>query len=366
MELELQLLNADSVDLQDGILPLLELFPGNPYVKPEFIQNTVELISPVCHGIDELEAHMRALARELFDKCESLGMRLAAAGTHPFSQRLALITPTPRYLRMEQRAGPVAHAQITFATHVHLGMRSGDEAIAVMGALKPYLPLLIALSASSPFWRGYDTGYVCYRQRILAASRSYGVPPTFADWAGFCHFFETTQRAGLFETINDIHWDLRPRPHFGTLEVRVMDAQPTVAEAVALASFLRVLVRYLQEHAGATAPGLPQPLPWWLEKENHFQASRLGLDSQYVAHEGGSVRPLRAVWEDVLAALTPCAEATGEGARLAALAARVARGSSATRQAELYRSGRALPEIVRGLVDELREDLGATRPVACN
>jgi carboxylate-amine ligase len=359
MELELQLLARNSLELVEGILPLMEVCPDNPHIKPEFIQNTVEITSKVCHNIDELETHMRVLTSELLQKCDALGMRLAAAGTHPFSQSLALITPLPRYLRMESRAGLVAHTQVTFATHVHLGMTSGDEAIRMMRALKPYLPLLMALSASSPYWRGYDTGYACYRQRILAASRSYGVPPGFRDWAQFCHFFETTRRAGLFESVNDIHWDLRPRPKFGTLEIRVMDAQPTVAEAVGLASFLRVLVQHLMQHGVEAAPGLPQALPWWLEKENHFQASRLAMASQYVAHEDGTVKPLRAVWEAVAAAIEPTAAALGEGKRLRALDQRVDR-LSYVRQREVYRRAGSYRDVVDALSEELRGEAQLT------
>lgn len=355
MELELQLLARDSLDQVEGILPLMEVFPDNPHVKPELIQNCVEITSKVCDSIDELESHLHVLAADLVAKCEGLGMRLAGAGTHPFSQRLALVTPLPRYLQMEKRAGILAYTQIAFATHVHLGMGSGEEAISMMRVLKPYLPLLLALSANSPFWRGYDTGYASYRHRILAASRSYSVPPEFRDWDQFCRFFDTTHRAGLFESVNDIHWDLRPRPNFGTLEVRVMDAQPTVTEAVGLASFLWILARHLQEHGSDCAPALPRVLPWWLEKENHFQASRLALDSQYVAHEDGTVKPLRAVWEAVVQAIEPTAAALGETERLRAFVKRIEHGVGYMRQRAVYREARSLLRpVMESLIEEFR------------
>lgn len=359
LELELQLLARDSLDLVDGIGPLMEHAQGNPYVKPEFTQTSVEITSKVCKTIDELEAHVRAVATDLIEKCESLGMRVAAAGTHPFSQKHALITPLPRYQRMEKHSGLLPHRLITFATHVHLGMTSGEEAIATMRALRPYLPLLMALAASSPFWRGFDTGFACYRQRLLAARRSYGVPPQFHDWAQFCHFFETTHKAGLFETPKDIHWDLRPHPLLGTLEIRVMDAQPTVEEAAGLASLLLVLVQYLREHQTDT-PGLPKPLPWWIERENYFQASRLGLESRYVAHEDGTVIPLRALWETVAAAIEPTAAALGEAARLRALDARLDRLSYA-RQRALYERTGSCREIVEALVEELAGEARQSR-----
>jgi carboxylate-amine ligase len=352
VELEFQLLKAETLDLTDGILPLMEFYPDSPYVKPECIQNTVEIASKVCTDIAELKAHLTALVADLKAKCKTLGMRLCGAGTHPFCQHLALITPLPRYLTMEERYGYLAHTQVTFATHVHLGVTSGDEAIALMRSLKPYLPLLIALSANSPFWRGYDTGYASYRHRILAATRSYGVPPSFQTWKEFCHFFETTHRAGLFQTLNDIHWDLRPRPHLGTLEVRVMDAQSTITEAMNLTSFVRVLAAYLLRHADGMLPNLP----WWLEKENHFHASRLGLEAGYVADEQGTTRPLAAVWREVLGTLRPLAEELGQGAWLERLHRRVEEGLSYAYQRQISEESGSLRQVVSALIGELERE----------
>ena len=144
MEMEFQLLDVETLDLVDGILPLMDFYPNDPHIKPEFNQNTVEVCSKICSSIDELGAHMRALLRNLQDTCKQLDMLLCSAGTHPFGERLALITPMPRYRQLEKSAGYVGHNQITFATHVHLGMTSGDEATCLMHELKALLPLLIA------------------------------------------------------------------------------------------------------------------------------------------------------------------------------------------------------------------------------
>jgi len=354
LEYEMQLLDRKSLDLRDGILPLLEFFPDNPYVKPESIQNTVEVITPVCRSVAEMHAHLTPLVRKLQVRCKQLGMALCGGGTHPFSQKLALITPMPRYLAMEQRAGFLVHSQIAFATHVHLGMHDGNEAVTLMHRLKPYLPLLIALSASSPFWRGYDTGCMSYRHRILAASRSYGVPPSFPDWAAFCRFYDTTHRAGLFQTISDIHWDIRPRPHLGSLEVRTMDTPPTLSEAMALAAFVRALVAFLREHPDRQ--NLPQPLPWWTEKENHYQASLKGLDAEYIHNEAGDARPLLEVWQAVHAAVLPFAARHGEDSYLASLQRSVNTGLSVVRQHKTWKTRQDWREVVAALVAELHDD----------
>lgn len=354
LEFEMQLLDRHTLDLRDGVLPLLEFFPGNPHVKPESIQNTVEVTTTVCRSVAEMHGQLTPLVRTLQARAEQLGLALCGAGTHPFSQKLSLITPTPRYLAMEQHSGFLLHNQITFATHVHLGMRNGDEAVQIMHRLKPCLPLLIAVSANSPFWRGYDTDCVSYRHRLLAASRSYGVPPSFADWPAFCRFFETTRHAGLFHTVNDIHWDIRPRPHLGSLEVRAMDVAPTLSEAMALAAFIRALVMLLREHP--VHPALPQPLPWWIEKENHYQASRRGLDAPFIWNDAGDARPLRDVWRDVQSAVAPFAGQLGESQYLESLAHAVTNGLGAARQRHAWRSRQDWTEVVRALVAELHAD----------
>ncbi len=361
VELEFQLLNAKTLDLANGIIPLMELYPESPFVKPEFIQNTVEIVSKICSTLSELEDHLNSLAAELKSRCNTLGMTLCGAGSHPFDTRLAIITPFKRYLQMEKMAGHLAYTQITYATHVHLGMPSGEKAIIVMRELRRYLPLLIALSASSPFWRGYDTGYASYRHRILAASRSYGIPPMFKHWADFINFINAMRRARAFNHVDDIHWDIRPRPHLGTLEVRIMDAQATVGRTVALAGFVRALAHYLVTECSAEdSKPLGKPLPWWIDKENHFQASRLGLAANYIQDEQGTVRPLKDVYFEVIEAVTPSARELGQISYLERFHKGIMEGLSYQRQRKVFESTRSFIEVVVSLVEELEEDLSFT------
>jgi glutamate---cysteine ligase / carboxylate-amine ligase len=287
MEIELQLLDAAGLDLTDGIMQLIEFFPDSEQVKPEFIQNTVEIASPVCADVTELAVSMQGLSTDVLSRADQLSMALCGAGTHPFSQTMALVTPYPRYLAMEQQYSYIAHTQITFATHVHVGVDSGDEAVQVMRELKPMLSLLIGVSANSPYWRGYDTGFASYRRLILAMSRSYGQPPDFANWAEFCEVLDHSRAAGLFDSVHDIHWDLRPRPHLGTVEIRAMDAQSTVAQACALAALIRTMVLYLRRIRGTGDGCRLQALPWWLHKDNCYLAARDGIDAKLIADESG-------------------------------------------------------------------------------
>lgn len=358
MEMEFQLLDVETLDLVDGILPLMDFYPDDPYIKPEFNQNTVEVCSKICRDLAELNDHMRDSVTKLRDTCRRLDMLLCSAGTHPFGERLALITPMPRYRQLEKQAGYIGHNQITFATHVHLGMTSGDEATLLMHELKPLLPLLIAVSASSPFWRGFDTGFAAYRHRILAATRSYGIPPSFDSWDDFSNFLETTYRAGVFNTINDIHWDIRPRPHLGTLEIRVMDAQPTITLALTLAGFLRTVVTYLRNTPKADRPpSFPNPLHWWIEKHNHFQASKQGLEAKFIRHRQGTLLPMRELCRHVIQATKSTADKLGQGRYFEQLQDHLSDGPSYAQQRRVYEKTGSFKAITRHLIAELETDL---------
>ena len=295
MEMEFQLLDERSLDLAEGIVPLLEFYPDQALVKPEFIQNTVEVASQPCANGCALDSHMRPIVRGLLQRAHDLKMRLASTGAHPFSRLLAHVTPMPRYEAMAEHSGLTAKTQITFATHVHIGVADGDEAILLMSELKTLLPLLIALAANSPFYQGHETDYASYRRIILAASRTYGQPPDFSDWSTFSSYFERIQRAGIFESINDIHWDIRPRPHLGTVEVRAMDAQSTVSEASSMACLIRALVRYLRRTRNEVERRPLQSVPWYVHKDNCFLAAKSGVDASLMVNALGHMAPMTEV-----------------------------------------------------------------------
>jgi len=358
VELELQLLNPEGLDLINGIQPLIERYPDSSYIKPEFIQNTVEIASKIGDNIAHVHDHLVFLANELKQVCRELGMEICAAGTHPFSKQLALITPLPRYLKMEKVSGFLGHNQITYATHVHVGVQSKDEAMYLMSALKAYLPILISLSASSPFWRGYDSGFASYRQRILSATRSYGIPPTFETWQQFVDFFYASKSAGVITTINDIHWDIRPRPHLGTVEVRIMDAQPTITEAMELAAFIRVLAGYLLQCCDGETGKLPHALPWWIEKDNCFTASRLGLKANCIIDKDGTFRPVLDIYREVLSEIKMHADDLGESSYINLLEKRITEKNICyIRQRNKFSETKSFEEVVSLLVGELENDL---------
>lgn len=358
MEMELQLLNPHTLELVDGILPLLAQEQEDSYIQPEFQQAAVEVTSQVCRNVQELEGNILHILSQLQRKCHNLGMDICMAGTHPFCDRFTNVTPIPRYLAQQTASGYLADMMMTFALQIHVGVPSGDVAVDIMGRLKPYLPILLALSASSPFWRSHNTDFASYRHRFLSCLRNYGTPPRFENWQDFADFFIKAQNAGMFEIIRDIHWDLRPQPHLGTLEVRVMDAQPTVKESMMLAAFVHSLILYLYHYSQGIQTGFVlSPLPWLMEKENFFRASRWGLDAMYIEDEEGNTRPIRDIVKDILDAIAFTADSLGESSYLHLLAQRLETGASYIRQRQIFAKTGSLQAVVASLVKELSEEL---------
>ena len=358
MEMEFQLLDSCTLNLTNRVEEVLPLFPSSDQVQPEFIQNTVELISRPCFGVAEMERDIRSIARKVGAEVQNLGMVLAGGGTHPFSPELGVMTDRPRYRDMHDKYGYAAHNQITFANHVHLGVPSPEEAMLLMAELKTLLPVLIALSANSPFWRGFDTRFAAYRHRILAASRTYGQPPEMSDWEDFRFFVEQSIAAGTFQSVNDIHWDIRPRPHLGTIEVRVMDNPATVSEALEFAAFLRALVGYLRRTRGQTLLRTLQGVDWWVHKDNCFLASRDGVDARIIIDRSGQYVWLADVIAELLEACEPEAEHLQEAAYVRSLRRRFeASGLGYQRQRAIRDGADSGEELVSALRDALLADL---------
>lgn len=354
VEWELQLLDPESLDLIDGIIPLMEFFPDATYVKPEFIQSCVEITSSICENSAAAVEHLQKLLRSLLLRCTELEMTVCAAGTHPFCRRLALITPLPRFRDMEKTVGYLAYTQITFSTHVHIGMESGDQAVRAMSRLIPALSAFIAISANSPFWRGHDTGHVAYRHRILAAAPNYGLPPRFDDWKAFNKFLNAAHRANMIKHFKDIHWDIRPHPDFGTLELRAMDSASDLRSVHGLVAFARCLMlRLATASAQEVSEVLPANLPAWMEKQNRFRAGLRGLDAEYIINTNGDHRPIRDVIHDLIDFCTPIASEIDETQGMQITRDLLNGPAGYTRQLDAYASGNS----ARSVVEMLRQSL---------
>ena len=250
IEWEVQLIDAQTRMLrQDAGLVLaglrgLQESGEHPKMRHELMQSTVEVVTGICGTVAEAKADLAITVKELQRTAEPHGIVLAGAGTHPLSDwRDAKMAPSQRYAELvEQLQWPARRLQ-TMATHVHVGLRDADRAMPIVNALAAYLPHLLGLTASSPYWSGIDTGLASCRSVVFGALPNTGPPPGLPDWKTFEDYMDTQLRAGTIRTIKEVWWDVRPHPDFGTIETRIADAVPTFREVGMLAAIVQCLVQ---------------------------------------------------------------------------------------------------------------------------
>ena len=352
-EWELQLLHDDSLELADGILAFSEELGAHALIKPEFLQCCIEINTPPAEKAAELEPAIQSVLERIEAHARPLGVRLAAAGTHPFDRKPAMVTPSERYLRLSgERGGAAAIQPVTFATHIHVACRDGDSAMRAMRRIAPCLPALLAIGANSPFWHGIDTGYACFRQRLLASNPTYGLPPYFDSWEHFNQMLAAAVRSRTVESFRDLHWDVRPHGDLGTLEIRVFDAQVDAHRIAQIAAFARALV------VVAADPKLPNSafparLPHWMELENQFRACKSGLGAQVIVAERGATEPMMQVLEKLFELARRECENLGDTGLLAGLERSVITRNGAERQRSAWQQQHSCRDVAQFLVHNI-------------
>jgi carboxylate-amine ligase len=337
VEEELMVLGGQRLQLEPAGPRAAEALPPHlrAVVSIETHASALEVHTSVQARIGDAAAELAGLRAELAGELEALGLRAASAGTHPLSLGLdTTVSPQDRYQHLYRALGELARREPTFALHVHVGLPTADAALAAYDRLRCAVPLLIGLSANSPFWRGRDSGLASARTFVFGAFPRTGLPRAFASYEDYVGALDALIAAGAIPDHTFVWWDLRLQPHLGTIEIRAMDAQVEVWQTAALTALVQCLVR-----AGAEeGPGLAPP-PEVLD-ENRFIAARDGAGARLI--EDGRPTPLPALLDGMLARLAPHAEDLGCVAELEA-AAELARENGAARQrraaAELGVSG---------------------------
>ena len=348
VELELQIVNTQDYDLSPSAQDLIRVFRRSRLagdVKPEITSSMVEIATGVCEDHDCALTQLRALRDALGAAASRLNLGLCGGGTHPFQhwshQR---IYPSPRFHRLSEMYGYLSKQFTVFGQHVHIGCSSPDEALWLLHSLSPYVAHLIAMSASSPFVQGEDTGYNSARLNYVSAFPLSGRAPFALTWDEFGTFFDKMTRTGVVESMKDFYWDIRPKPEFGTIEIRVMDTPLTLEKAAGIAAYIQSVARWLI----AERPTEPAEDDYLVYTFNRFQACRFGFHGVYVDPK---TRVHRTVREDILATMErirPHAAALGALAACEELAedART-RGSDASWIRDQFASERLLAEVVR-------------------
>jgi carboxylate-amine ligase len=328
VELELQLVQPHDLDLARDASDLLarleqRKLPGA--VKPEITESMIELNTSIHRGHATLAAELDAMRDAVVQEAGMLNLRVCGGGAHPFhSWSARRIFPTERFKHVLERYGYLAKQFTVFGQHIHLGCPDGDAAVYLIHMLTRYVPHFIALSAASPFYQGEDTSFQSSRLTAVNAFPLAGHMPFVKDWAEFTEYFHRMRDFGVVESMKDFYWDIRPKPEYGTVEIRVCDTPLTVARAAGLAAYAQALAHWLLEER-------PQPAKravYLVNAFNRFEAARFGLRGQLIDPFEETKRPLA---EDVLEAIArvmPRAQDLGSAGALAALAAGVRRGDS--------------------------------------
>lgn len=301
IELELQLVNTVDFDLTSGANDLLELLSRKPFpgvVTPEMTQSMIEIATGVQTTHAPLLAELRGMRDTLAIACNRLNIDICGGGTHPF-QRWSeqRVFSKPRFEQLSQLYGYLAKQFTVFGQHVHVGCESGDDALFLLHSLNRYVPHFIALSASSPYSQGVDTLFDSARLNSVFAFPLSGRAPFILSWDEFANgYFTKMEATGVVKSMKDFYWDIRPKPEYGTIELRVCDTPLTVERAAALGCYLQAICRRLLERTE------PAPLEddYLVYTFNRFQACRFGLDGMMVDPQ---TRERRTIREDILATL---------------------------------------------------------------
>ncbi len=293
VELELQLVNTHDFDLAPYAGEMLRLMqrhdlPGA--VVPEMTSSMIEISTGVCRSASEVLGELSQIRDALVQCADKLNIAVVGGGTHPFQQwHERRIYDKPRFRELSELYGYLSKQFTIFGQHVHVGCPDADSALLMLHRMSRYIPHFIALSASSPFVQGQDTQFDSARLNSVFAFPMSGRAPYTLRWEQFSEFFAKTTRTGVVKSMKDFYWDIRPKPEFGTIEIRVFDTPLSVERAAALAGFVQSLASwFLHEH-----PFVPQEDDYMVYTYNRFQACRFGLDAVYVDPVTGQHMPLR-------------------------------------------------------------------------
>ena len=356
VEIELQVIDRETRKLVSGAPRILEVVKDAKHVKPELIASTVELATDVCANVEAVRHELSDRLRSLLAVCDDLGYALASAGTHPFSRWAEQeITDKERYHLLVNRCQWPARRLMIFGLHVHVGVESGEKAIAVFNSLSTYIPHLLALSASSPYFEGEETGLASCRVKIFESLPTAGLPYRLLNWAEFQRLMTTLVNARAIESVREIWWDVRPHPEFGTVEVRICDGLTTFDDILAMTAMIQALVVWLGDQYDE---GVYLPLQRsWIVRENKWRAARWALDAEMIIDEEGRLEPLADIIDLLIESLEPVSRRLSSHAELMHVAEIMKTGPSYVRQRQVHAECGSFTQVVDSVVNELRDSV---------
>ncbi|MGO1545202.1 MAG: YbdK family carboxylate-amine ligase [Gulosibacter sp.] len=348
IEWELALVDPTSGDLTGRANEVISEV-GDPRCVGEFLTNTVEFVTRPHRNVPSAIEDLREMRGRFVAAATTAGIAAIGSGTHPFANwRLQAVSPADRYLRVAERAGTWGRQLSIWGVHVHVGVQNRDHVVPVMHSVLANYSWLLALSASSPFWQGADTGFASHRSMLFQQLPTGGLPPALETWADYERTLRGMLEAEVILDPLELRWDVRPAPQFGTIEVRIADGGPSLFDVAASAAFTQCLV---EEAVRALDEGrAPMRLPDWAVRENKFRAARWGFDTKFITAADGRQESGRESLARRIDELQPIARDLGcEGELVAALA--IVDSNPADRQRASMRTNGMV-----GVVDSLRAE----------
>jgi carboxylate-amine ligase len=360
VEWEMALVDRRSRDLVSSAAEVIDAVhaadaAAGEKVQKELLRNTLEVVTGICDTVAEAADDLSESLRGIRRVTDPLGLELMCSGTHPFAQwDVQQVTESPRYAELIERTQMWGRQMLIWGVHVHVGIDSVHKVLPLLNGLLNYYPHLQALSGSSPFWAGTDTGYASNRALMFQQLPTAGLPFQFGAWGEFESYVDDMLVTGVIDGLSDVRWDIRPSPRLGTIEVRVCDGTPTLQELRALTALVHCLVVHLDDRleAGETLPTMP---PWHVQ-ENKWRAARYGLDAEVIVSAAGAERLVTDDLTELLNRLEPVAARLHCADDLALVAAIPARGASYQRQRAVAAATAQDPlvAVVDSLVAEMR------------
>ncbi len=363
IEEEYLLVDRDSLDLAEAPAELMSASQSDleGQVSPEFLQCQIEVGTRVCANIAEARADLKRLRACVSRHAADHNLSPIAVSCHPFANwKDQSHTHKERYNALQQALGGVARRMLICGTHVHVGIEDKALRTDLLPQLSYFLPHLLALSTSSPFWKGDDTGLASYRLTVFDNLPRTGLPPHFESWAEYERTTGTLIELGVIEDTSKIWWDLRPSHNFPTLETRIMDVSPRLEHALSLAALTQAIIRMLCRLRERNQRW--RTYDRFLIAENRWRAQRYGTAEGLIDFGDRSIKPMATLMDELIGMLAEDAEALGTAQELAALRAIVRDGTSSARQRRVHAEALAAdqdpgPAVVRHLIEEFHADL---------
>jgi carboxylate-amine ligase len=362
VEEEFQIVDPDTWALRSHVSELLSASASTlgDQIKREMHQSIVEVGTKICANVAELDDEVCRIRRDLSASAESVGLRIAAAGTHPFSSwKDQIISPGERYENIVEELQQLARSLLIFGLHIHVAVPDRASTIELLNEARYFLPHLLALSTSSPFWQGRDTGLKSYRTTVFRRFPRSGIPDEFDSWAQYEDYLNTLVELHCIDDGKKVWWDLRPHPQFGTLEFRICDVPTSPRATIAIAALAQAIVvklyRLRRHNLGFRI------YPRALVEENKWRAARYGIDGRLIDFGKRKEVPMRDLAGELLEFVDDVVDELGSRKALQHVHRILDEGTSADRQLEVFRKTNDLRAVVQWLVDETRAGNAVSR-----